>query len=49
MNFTLKKSLSGVSLWAWGLGTASHICSKMETAQLIENTMKHQTQKRADK
>jgi hypothetical protein len=28
MIFTSKNSLSGVSLWAWGFGTASHICSK---------------------
>jgi hypothetical protein len=28
-DFTLKKSLSGVSLWAWGLGTPSHICKQM--------------------
>jgi len=34
----LKNSLSGVSLWAWGLRTPSHICSKMRTAQVTENT-----------
>jgi hypothetical protein len=37
-DFTLKKSLSGVSLWAWGLGTPSHICKQMmKTVKHTEN------------
>jgi hypothetical protein len=37
-DFTLKKSLSGVSLWAWGLGTPSHICKEMmKTVKHTEN------------
>jgi hypothetical protein len=44
-NLTLKNSLSGVSLWAWGLGTASQICSITKIAQHTEKkTKKHQAQ-----
>jgi hypothetical protein len=35
-DFIWKISLSGVSLWAWGLGTPSHICKQMKQFSILK-------------